>query len=156
MPPSKGHIQPSQCYKTLSAQRDTVLHSSPCGVLRSIVPVTRLPDSFQLHQINDRLSNATEALGGRLDVGYSNSKHVGARAGVLCGVEREVEPPPGPRKYWTRRGIAGSLVERLSEDRRRASVSTTVFHSRCNTLNSTDCRSTGHLSLMFSSAIGRP
>lgn len=28
----------------------------------------------------------------------------------------EVAPPPGPRKYWTRRGIAEWLVERLSED----------------------------------------
>lgn len=29
----------------------------------------------------------------------------------------EVPPPPSPRKYWTRRGIAEWLVERLSEDR---------------------------------------
>jgi len=28
----------------------------------------------------------------------------------------EVHPPPSPRKYWTRRGVAGWLVERLSED----------------------------------------
>ncbi len=28
----------------------------------------------------------------------------------------EVHPPPSPRKYWTRRGIAEWLVERLSED----------------------------------------
>jgi len=28
----------------------------------------------------------------------------------------EVMPPPGPRKYWTRRGIAEWLAERLSED----------------------------------------
>jgi hypothetical protein len=28
----------------------------------------------------------------------------------------EVEPPPGPRKYWTRRGLAEWLVARLSED----------------------------------------
>jgi hypothetical protein len=28
----------------------------------------------------------------------------------------EVEPPPSPRKYWTRRGMAEWLVERLSED----------------------------------------
>jgi hypothetical protein len=28
----------------------------------------------------------------------------------------EVQPPPGPRKYWTRRGIAEWLVERLSEE----------------------------------------
>jgi hypothetical protein len=29
----------------------------------------------------------------------------------------EVQPPPSPRKYWTRRGIAEWLVERLREDR---------------------------------------
>ena len=28
---------------------------------------------------------------------------------------QEVEPPPSPRKYWTRRGVAEWLVERLSE-----------------------------------------
>jgi hypothetical protein len=28
----------------------------------------------------------------------------------------EVQPPPSPRKYWTRRGIAEWLAERLSED----------------------------------------
>ncbi|MCL5669908.1 MAG: hypothetical protein M1423_01190 [Acidobacteria bacterium] len=28
----------------------------------------------------------------------------------------EVLPPPSPRKYWTRRGIAEWLIERLSED----------------------------------------
>src|SRR5882724_5750359 len=28
----------------------------------------------------------------------------------------EVEPPPSPRKYWTRRGIAEWLVERLAEE----------------------------------------
>src|SRR5688572_29122920 len=30
----------------------------------------------------------------------------------------EVEPPPSPRKYWTRRGIAEWLLERLSENQR--------------------------------------
>jgi hypothetical protein len=30
----------------------------------------------------------------------------------------EVLPPPSPRKYWTRRGIAECLVERLAEDAR--------------------------------------
>lgn len=36
-----------------------------------------------------------------------------------CGSEPPVEvaPPPSPRRYWTRRGIAEWLVERLSEDR---------------------------------------
>src|ERR1700674_481679 len=29
----------------------------------------------------------------------------------------EVLPPPSPRKYWTRRGIAEWLVDRLAEDR---------------------------------------
>jgi hypothetical protein len=29
----------------------------------------------------------------------------------------EVQPPPSPRKYWTRRGIAEWLVAQLSEDR---------------------------------------
>jgi hypothetical protein len=28
----------------------------------------------------------------------------------------EVPPPPSPRKYWTRRGIAEWLTERLAED----------------------------------------
>jgi len=28
----------------------------------------------------------------------------------------EVEPPPSPRRYWTRRGLAQWLAERLSED----------------------------------------
>src|ERR1039457_5346436 len=28
----------------------------------------------------------------------------------------EVPPPPSPRKYWTRRGIAEWLVEKLTED----------------------------------------
>jgi hypothetical protein len=28
--------------------------------------------------------------------------------------DAQVEPPPSPRKYWTRRGIAEWLVERLS------------------------------------------
>jgi hypothetical protein len=28
---------------------------------------------------------------------------------------QEVLPPPSPRKYWTRKGIAEWLVERLSE-----------------------------------------
>jgi len=32
------------------------------------------------------------------------------------GLPMEVQPPPSPRKYWTRRGIAEWLVERLAED----------------------------------------
>ncbi len=28
----------------------------------------------------------------------------------------EVNPPPSPRKYWTRRGVAEWLVERLCEE----------------------------------------
>jgi len=32
------------------------------------------------------------------------------------GLPVEVPPPPSPRKYWTRKGIAEWLVERLAED----------------------------------------
>ena len=32
------------------------------------------------------------------------------------GVPQEVAPPPSPKRYWTRRGIAEWLVERLAED----------------------------------------
>jgi hypothetical protein len=32
------------------------------------------------------------------------------------GAPYEVAPPPSPKKYWTRRGIAEWLVERLAED----------------------------------------
>ena len=39
---------------------------------------------------------------------------------VYCAVgeseAKEVAPPPSPRKYWTRRGIAHWLAERLAED----------------------------------------
>ena len=28
----------------------------------------------------------------------------------------EIEPPPSPRKYWTRRGLADWLVDQLSQD----------------------------------------
>ncbi len=31
-----------------------------------------------------------------------------------AGTPSEVEPPPSPRKYWTRRGVAEWLIERLS------------------------------------------
>ncbi|MFO8072034.1 MAG: hypothetical protein R6V85_09190 [Polyangia bacterium] len=34
-----------------------------------------------------------------------------------CGPE-EVPPPPSPRKYWTRRGLAEWLLEMLRDDRR--------------------------------------
>jgi len=34
-----------------------------------------------------------------------------------AGPPSEVEPPPSPRKYWTRRGVAEWLVERLSAGR---------------------------------------
>jgi hypothetical protein len=33
-----------------------------------------------------------------------------------AGQPVEVQPPPSPRKYWTRRGIAEWLVERISEN----------------------------------------
>ena len=33
-----------------------------------------------------------------------------------AAVAQEVLPPPSPRKYWTRRGIAEWLADRLAED----------------------------------------
>jgi len=36
--------------------------------------------------------------------------------GDCSSVPSEVEPPPSPRKYWTRQGIAEWLVARLAED----------------------------------------
>jgi hypothetical protein len=38
--------------------------------------------------------------------------HMADRASLPC----EVLPPPSPRKYWTRRGIAEWLVARLTEE----------------------------------------
>lgn len=38
-----------------------------------------------------------------------------ARSGVAAS---EVQPPPSPRKYWTRQGIAHWLAEQLSVDKR--------------------------------------
>lgn len=34
-----------------------------------------------------------------------------------CAEAAEVPPPPSPRKYWTRRGIAEWLADRLAEER---------------------------------------
>ncbi len=34
------------------------------------------------------------------------------------GSPTEVDPPPSPRRYWTRRGVAEWLAERLSEEQR--------------------------------------
>lgn len=34
----------------------------------------------------------------------------------LLTAPQEIQPPPSPRKYWTRRGIAEWLVGRLSEE----------------------------------------
>lgn len=48
----------------------------------------------------------------------ANSSLKGLRVYQVDGAEppREVAPPPSPKKYWTRRGIAEWLVERLAED----------------------------------------
>ncbi|WPZ26326.1 hypothetical protein UM399_04835 [Sulfitobacter pontiacus] len=48
----------------------------------------------------------------------ANSSLKGLRVYIAIGNEApaEVLPPPSPKKYWTRRGIAEWLVERLAED----------------------------------------
>jgi hypothetical protein len=45
----------------------------------------------------------------------SSLKGLRVYAADLLTLPQEVEPPPSPRKYWTRRGIAEWLVERFSE-----------------------------------------
>jgi hypothetical protein len=45
----------------------------------------------------------------------SSLKWLRVYAADRLSVPKEVEPPPSPRKYWTRRGVAEWLVEGLSE-----------------------------------------
>jgi hypothetical protein len=45
----------------------------------------------------------------------SSLKGLRVYAADRLNTPQEVEPPPSPRKYWTRRGIAEWLVERLSK-----------------------------------------
>lgn len=45
----------------------------------------------------------------------SSLKALRVYAGDRSTAPQVVEPPPSPRKYWTRRGIAEWLVERLCE-----------------------------------------
>ncbi len=45
----------------------------------------------------------------------SSLKGLRVYAGDHLSAPQEVVPPPSPRKYWTRRGVAEWLVERLSE-----------------------------------------
>lgn len=47
-----------------------------------------------------------------------NSSLKGLRVYLAEGAAKpiEISPPPSPRKYWTRRGVAEWLVERLAED----------------------------------------
>ena len=59
------------------------------------------------------------------------------------GPPAEVHPPPSPRKYWTRKGVAHWLVERLAEIRRHSSASTTAFLSRCDISRFTGWSPTG-------------
>jgi hypothetical protein len=68
----------------------------------------------------------------------------------------EVLPPSSPRKYWTRRGIAEWLVEKLAEGIPRWSASTTAFRFRCAISRCTASSPTGLCSWTTFSATGRP
>ena len=46
----------------------------------------------------------------------SSLKGLRVYEGHLDAAPIEVQPPPSPRKYWTRRGVAQWLVEYLSEN----------------------------------------
>ena len=68
----------------------------------------------------------------------------------------EVLPPPSPRKYWTRRGIAEWLVERLAED---APTLVGIDHGFSFPLRYFEVHGsypTGRPSSTISSATGRP
>src|ERR1700746_3376025 len=45
----------------------------------------------------------------------SSLKGLRVYLGDHLNTPEEVQPPPSPRKYWTRRGIAEWLVQQLSE-----------------------------------------
>lgn len=69
------------------------------------------------------MTGETPAFGRAIGIHYSgaetaNSSLKGLRVYMTDVGEapREVAPPPSPKRYWTRRGIAGWLVERLTED----------------------------------------
>ncbi len=46
----------------------------------------------------------------------SSLKGLGVYLAEADSLAAEVPPPPSPRRYWTRRGIAEWLIERLAED----------------------------------------
>jgi hypothetical protein len=76
---------------------------------------------------------------------------------------RPLDRPAGSRAATQSTQILDSQGALLSgwlrgslKGRRRSSVSTTVFHFRCDTSSSTDCRSTGRPFLMISTVNGRP
>ena len=63
------------------------------------------------------------AFAGYVGIDYSGaetptSSLKGLRVYLADGAKppEEVPPPPSPRKYWTRRGIAEWLTQRLTED----------------------------------------
>jgi hypothetical protein len=64
----------------------------------------------------------------------------------------EVLPPPSARKYWTRRGIAEWLVEKLAED---APALVGIDHGFSFPRRTGYCP-TGRASSMISSGTGRP
>jgi len=49
----------------------------------------------------------------------------------------EIEPPPCPRKYWTRGALLNGWLRDSPKNRRRLSASTTDFHFRCDTSSTT-------------------
>ena len=68
----------------------------------------------------------------------------------------EVPPPPSPRKYWTRRGVAEWLVERLGEDAPALVGIDHGFSFRSAISRNMASSRTGRRSLTISSNIGRP
>lgn len=84
----------------------------------------------------------------------SSLKGIRVYEGHLDAAPIEVQPPPSPRKYWTRHGVAQWLVEYLSENVPKYLVLSTVFLLRYVISRSTHWSQTGSLFLMIFRSIG--
>ena len=90
--------------------RETNAAAAPCGVesmTQNYQPLVNISPAFQRY----------------IGIDYSGAETPESSLKGLRVYEArreclpvEIEPPPSPRKYWTRRGLAEWLAERLSED----------------------------------------
>src|SRR5260221_9037201 len=98
-----------------------------CGVQSSRRPISRAndgPPTLVLgRSMSDKSASRPIAFARYIGIDYSGAQTPIASLKGLCvylaegeASPLEVLPPPSPRRYWTRRGIAEWLVERVAED----------------------------------------